>query len=169
MLISLLFYGIVSMLSNSVAKLIDHARESSMEAKPWIILGWVRILAQLFLFGVVNMVFDYGKIILVTGKRRSAIRATIGAFRFAVHRLSRTMAVYWICAAAGLLVLLVYHGISEALGQGSRITVLLVFVIRQLYMLARVGIRLWTWSSELHVLHFQFDDGRTGTALTRRR
>jgi hypothetical protein len=154
MLISLILYGLVAMLSNGAAKAIDHARESSMEAKPWIILGWIRLASATFLFGMVNMIFDYAKIILVVGERRSALRAALRAIGFVARHPLRTFAVYWVCAAAAFLLLLVYHGLTEALGQTSSITVVLVLVIRQCYTLARVWMRLWTWSSELHLYAF---------------
>ena len=125
-----------------------------MIASPWIILGWVRLLIVVFLIGVVNMIFDYGKIVCVVEDRRSAFRAAIAAAGFVARHFGRTLAVYWICAGFGLLFLLAYHGITEAAGQGTRSTILLVLVLRQAFMLVRMWLRLWTWSSELRVYTF---------------
>jgi hypothetical protein len=154
LLISALCYGAVLVLNRGMAAAVTRLREGSMVESTWTILGWFRLLLVAFLLGVVNMIFDYGKIVCVADNRRSAFRATLAALRFASRFPGRTLAVYWTCAGFGLLFLLAYHGITEAAGQGSRSTVLLVLVLRQALMLVRMWLRLWTWSSELHVYTF---------------
>ena len=154
MLISLVFYGLVLGLNSALNAAINRARESSMESHTWTIVHWIQLLIVFFLLCVVNMIIDYGKIICVAGGQRSAFRATIGAFRFVAMHLGQTSAVYWMCTAIGLLFLLVYYGITEGTGQNLRFTILLVLSLRQIYMIVRVWLRLWTWSSELNVYTF---------------
>lgn len=154
MLISLILYGIVLGLNNGITAAAGHAREASMQERPWVILHWFQLALLFGLLGVVNMIFDYAKIVCVAGERRSAIRATLAAFRFVARHPGATLSVYWMCGLFGLLFLLAYHGLSEAIGQDSAAGVVLVLILRQLYMLARMWLRLWTWSSELHVYNF---------------
>ncbi len=149
MLISLLFYGLVFMAANAATKAITYVRESSMQAKLWILLGWGRLAVELFLLGVVNMIFDYAKISIVTDGTRSPLRAVVNGWRFAANRKTPTLAVYWVCAAAGFLALLVYHGMTELIQQQSAAAIIAVLILRQAYTITRILIRLWTWSSEL--------------------
>ena len=154
LLISLVVYSAVFALTGSLGRGIEHFRESSMVSRPWIILHWIQIALAVFLIGVVNMVFDYAKIASVGGETRGALSATTSALRFVSRRPGRTLGVYWVCSAAALALLAAYHGITEATGQETATTVVLVFALRQAYMLARTWVRLWTWSSELHVYTF---------------
>jgi hypothetical protein len=153
-LVSIFFYGIVLALNGGIGRLISLARETSMEARPWTILHWLQIVVILFLMGVVNMIFDYAKILCVAGNARSALRATSGAIRFVFSNRGRTLAVYWICSANALALFLAYHGLSELAGQESIAMVVLVLALRQAYVMFRIWVRLWTWSSELHVYTF---------------
>ena len=149
-LVSLVFYGFVAALFGVGSRLIGKASESSMEAGPWIMLRWGLIGVAVFLAGVVNMTFDYAKIVLVTGEARGAVRATMRAAAFVASRPARTLAVYWICGAAALGMLAAYHGLSEFATQETVTRVVLVLVFRQAYVLFRIWARLWTWSSEVH-------------------
>lgn len=125
-----------------------------MAAGPFIVAGWIRMAVVFFLISTVNMIFDYAKVICVADGKHSAFRSTFGAFRFVAAHPGRTTAVYWTTVGVGLLFLLAYHGITEAAGQGSIAMVALVFVVRQAYVVARMWVRLWTWSSEMHVYAF---------------
>jgi hypothetical protein len=154
LLISLLFYGVVVALGGGLAALIGRARENSMVAGPWVILNWIRMLIVLVLFGIVNMVFDYAKVECVACETRSALRATGRAVRFVVTNPGLTFGVYWTCTLIAALLFAAYHGITELTGQDSATMVISVFVFRQLYVLVRIWVRLWTWSSEVRVYTF---------------
>lgn len=151
LLISLVFYGVVLAINGAVNAGIDRLKEDSMVARPWAILHWVQLSIVFLLFGTVNMIFDYAKVWCVVENRRSALKATLAALRFVFANPGRTLSVYWTCAAFGLLFLLAYHGLSELIGQGSALTVVILFFVRQIYAVARVWTRLWTWSSEVHL------------------
>jgi hypothetical protein len=154
MLISLACYAIMLAVNGGMGAALNRLREASMQAGPFAIAGWIRIAVIFFLLATVNMIFDYAKVICIADGHRGAFRATLAAFRFVAGHPGRTLAVYWISMAIGVLFLLAYHGITEAAGQSSVSMVALVFVLRQAYMLARMWLRLWTWSSELHVYAF---------------
>jgi hypothetical protein len=154
LLISLLFYGVGLATGGGLAALIGRARENSMVAGPWVVLNWIRMLIVAVLFGTVNMIFDFAKIECVACGARSALRATGRAVRFAVRNPGLTFGVYWTCTLMGALLFAAYHGVTELTGQDSAAMVISVFVLRQLYVLARVWIRLWTWSSEVRVYTF---------------
>lgn len=158
MLISAPIYAVGLAAYGIVTRIIVHARESSMEAHTWIILHWFQIAFFVFLAGVVNMVFDYAKIVCLTGEVRGALHAATRGLRFAFRNLSRTLTVYWICSGIALAMFLAYHGLSELATQETVTRVALVVALRQTYVLFRIWARLWTWSSEVHVYGFKAPD-----------
>lgn len=150
LLISAFFYGVVIALAGTGGRLSGRLAENSMEARPWVILSWVRAAVALFLAGGVNMVFDYAKIACITGEMRSAWRASMAGLRFVATNIGRTLAIYWICGAVAIAMLIAYHGLSEFASQETMPRVILVLALRQAYVLFRMWVRQWTWSSELH-------------------
>lgn len=148
LLIGLVCYGLVLAVNNGIVAATGRLRENSMEARPWVIVGWARLLLILFLFGTVNMVFDYAKIACVVDNRRSALKSVWAAFGFVWANLRSALAIYWMCSLIGFSFLLAYHGFSELIGQGSAAGVVLLFFVRQAYVLGRMWTRLWTWSAE---------------------
>ncbi len=155
MLISLVFYGIAIAAVSAISALLAHMRRDSMVAWPWVLLNGAQFLLILALFGIVNMIFDFAKIECVAGLTRSALRATLRSIRFVFRNPGRAFGVYWVCALISGLLLLAYHLLTEVMGQGSAAMVIAVLVTRQVYVLARISARLWTWSSELGIYTFR--------------
>lgn len=149
LLLALIAYGIVSFINSSIAGGIDQIKKTSMQAWPFTVLHWIRLLITGLLLGTVNMIFDYAKIVCVAENRRSAFRSVAAAIRFTFSNACPAFAIYWICSGVGLLFLLAYHGASELIGQASMPAVTLLFLVRQACMLCRMWVRLWTWSSEM--------------------
>jgi hypothetical protein len=154
MLLSLVCYAVVMAINGGTVAALNRLKESSMQAAPFVVAGWIRMAIVFFLFSTVNMIVDYARSIVVVDARRSAFGALVNAFRFVAAHPGRTLAVYWTTVAVGLLFLLAYHLLSETAGQASLAMIALVFGFRQAYVLARMWLRLWTWSSELHVYTF---------------
>jgi hypothetical protein len=147
-LISLLFYGVVFGILRGLSAARSRLFEDSMRAAPEDIATWcIQFIGLLLLFAV-NMTFDYAKIVCVVDDRK-ALRSTLRAVRFSVRHFGATYALFLIAAAVGIALLAIYHLISEWIGQGSVAAVIAVFILRQIYIIARFWVRLWTWGSEL--------------------
>ena len=124
-----------------------------MAESPWVILTWCARFLCFLLIGVVNMIFDYAKIAVVIDGRKAA-GAALRALKFTARNPGRTLVVYWIPAALGIALFAVSHALSELIGQQSVVAVILVFLVRQGYMLARAWVRLWAWASETRLYCF---------------
>jgi len=147
MLISLVFYGIVLAINRGLYVAIGRVSEDSMIERPWVILTWCERAFLFLLIGVVNMIFDYAKIAVVIDGRKAS-GAAMRALKFIGRNPGRTLAVYWTPAALGIALLGASHVLSELIGQQSMTAVIVVFLLRQAYMLARTWVRLWVWASE---------------------
>jgi len=147
-LISLVFYGVAFGIIRGLSAALSRFLEDSMRAAPEDVATWCVDFIGLLLLFAVNMTFDYAKIVCVVEDRK-ALRSTLRAVRFAVRRFGSTYGLFVIAAAVGIALLAIYHGISEWTGQGSVAAVIAVFLLRQVYILARFWVRLWTWGGEI--------------------
>jgi hypothetical protein len=147
-LISILFYGVAFAIVRGLLPVESRWSEQSMREAPGDMMLWGIRAFQILLFFAVNMIFDYAKIVCVVEDRK-ALRATWRALGFTLRNFGSTYGLFLVTAAAGIAFLAIYHGLSEWFGQNSIVAIAAVFLIRQVYILARFCVRLWTWGSEI--------------------
>lgn len=118
----------------------------------WTVL--VRVLAAaalvVALMHLVRMVFDYAKI-AVYSDGVSAWRGLRRGVGFVASRPGRTAAVYAGLALAALLVVAVYAGVAPGAGASTALTVAAAFLVSQLYLVARLAVRLSLLGAQLHL------------------
>jgi hypothetical protein len=107
-------------------------------------------LALYVLFGamvaVFNIVFDYAKVRAVVEDRRSMMGAVSAAGRFVLHNGAAT-ALFLLNFAAFLACLGIYALVAPGAGNAGW-TMWVGFAVGQLYVIARLAIKLTFWSSE---------------------
>jgi hypothetical protein len=157
-LYSLIAYGIVMGLGAALAAIGDKVWGEGSEAAPLIHFGWFRAALVLLLLGLVNLIFDYASIRLVAENGRKPFRLALGSFRFVWRHFgatSRLAAALW---AIKLAIVAVYFGVSRLLPQASMGPVVLLLLVRQVTVLARIWSRLLFVASQAEMY-----DGLTGT------
>ena len=147
-LLSILFYGAAFAIVRGLLSAESRWSEQSMREAPGDVMQWGIRAFQLLLFFAVNMIFDYAKIACVVEDRK-AVSAAWRGLGFVLRNFGSTYGLFLATAAVGIAFLAAYHGLSEWFGQNSTIAVAAVFLIRQIYILARFWVRLWTWGSEI--------------------
>ncbi len=113
-------------------------------------------LFVVFLLTLVNMAFDYAKIATFRENRRSMLLASLKGFGFVLSHPGRAMALYYGLGAVGVAMLFLYHIVAPGPGQSSMIGVAAAFVIAQLYLVAKLVLRLTFYSAQMSL----FDDAR---------
>jgi hypothetical protein len=98
------------------------------------------------LLSVVNMVFDYAKIMVVRGETRSSLAALRDALGFL--RL-KPFLLYLALAVVGLALLVVYAAAMPGGRQGSAAGVVLAFVFSQAVLVAKLFLRLTFYGSQV--------------------
>jgi len=102
-------------------------------------------------FGLVlaacNLVFDYAKVRAVVEDRRSALGAIGAALRFVQRNLAAAVTLYLADFALFVLVVSIYAGTALGVG-GIGWTMWIAFAIGQVYVLARLWVKLIFWASE---------------------
>lgn len=98
---------------------------------------------------VLRMISDYAKIAMVMEDRRSALFAAARGASFVVGRPIRALALVAIAGAIGLLMLYAYHLVAPGTSQASWTAVGAAFALGQLFLIARLSLRLTLLGAEL--------------------
>jgi hypothetical protein len=126
--------------------LADRTRTMAVERDVFL---WRVALYALFglLLVIVNVVFDYAKIRIVVEDRRSALGALSAAMRFVWRRLGRVAGLYALNGASFLILIALWALIAPGARSGG-LTLWLGFLVAQLYLLARLALKLQFLASE---------------------
>jgi len=114
------------------------------------VLLWVAAGAALvvLLLTLVRVVFDYAKIAVVLDERRSALGAAWAGVRFVARHPFKTLGLFWVFTGVALLLLWLYGALAPTAGPGSWAGVILAFLLGQLALATRLGLRLATLAGE---------------------
>jgi len=108
-------------------------------------------VALYVLFGtllvLVNVIFDYAKIRIVVEDRRSALGALSAAIRFVWRQRGRVAFLYALNGIAFLIVIAAWALVAPGV-RGGRAVLWLGFLASQLYVLARLALKLQFLASE---------------------
>ena len=94
-----------------------------------------------------NLVLDYAKIRAVVEDRRSMISALLAAWRFVTRRPLQVSGLYLLNGLVFFLVLAVYAAVVPGAG-GTGLSMWVVFLIGQAYILARLWTKLLFYASQ---------------------
>ena len=125
----------------------EAARNVTVErtALGWTLAGFALVV---LLLAVVRTAFDYAKVAVVLEDRRSAVGAALSGLGFVVRHPLRTLGLFAAFAVAGLLLLWLYGAVAPTAGPAGWIGVVAAFVLGQLALATRLGLRLATLGGE---------------------
>lgn len=150
LILALIFYGIfVVGFNNLLARLLTFLTRTWTQEKFVLLLSWMRLLTVAFLFLVVNMIFDYAKVRMVIDDKRSAVGSTVKSIKFVLKNFRKTFALFLFCVLMGLIIIAIYNPLEQWLPQNGKRGVILVFLLQELFILARVYVRLTFFSGEV--------------------
>jgi hypothetical protein len=113
---------------------------------------WVRVGgAVLFLIPVILllMIADYAKIRVVVNGDRSMLKTAWRATKFVLDRLLRTFSLEMLMLLIPLILFAVYLKIDLAIGMTTGTTILVMFVIQQLFLLSRAWTKVFFFAGEM--------------------
>lgn len=108
------------------------------------VLLWVLAAAALVvvLLVVVRVVFDYAKVMMVTENRYGVLLTTWAALGFVVAHPVRTFGLYAGIALMWVVILALYAAVAPGPAQSGWVTVILAFLVGQLMVILRLGLRV---------------------------
>jgi hypothetical protein len=147
-LFSLLFFAVAGAIGAGLNVAGLKIWGEGSEAGPLIYWGWFRVVVLACLLGLCSLAFDYAAIRLAAEDSRKSVRAYLGAFRFIWRTPFRTAGLYAVLWLIALLFLGAYTGVSRLVQQTSLALIVLLFLIRQATVLAKVWCRLLFYSAQ---------------------
>lgn len=146
-LYSLFFYAIALSVNGALSKAIDKAWGKGMVEAPIVHANWARQALLLLLFLFISMAMDFAKVRLVAGDSRRSLRACFGSFGFALRRAASVLPVWLALGLALALSTALYVAIANRIEAPTMGAIAALFVIQQVYVLARVWLRMMSWGS----------------------
>ncbi|GAB3801276.1 hypothetical protein GCM10028819_28180 [Spirosoma humi] len=107
----------------------------------WIGTGFFALFAltaTLFL-----CIGDYAKVLMLQEDERNAFRAFGQAGRLVLRNLAQTFGLYWLTILIGSGLFGIYFLLDELILMNGWLTILIMFVIQQLLIFARVSLKVW--------------------------
>ena len=104
--------------------------------------------ATAFLLVLVHMIFDYAKIATVVEGRRSMVFAALRAAGFVLLNPLRTFGLTAAILFVGALVVAFYSIVAPGVSQSTPAAVVLAFATGQIFLVARLGLRLTLLAAE---------------------
>ncbi len=108
----------------------------------WLVLP---ALAMAFAFSILAVINDYARYLLFKHEGLGIVWGFQKGISY-VFRNFRTVGFYWIIAAVGVLVGLLYLMLDTAIGMRGEVTIILMVVIQQLLVLCRVFLKNWNYA-----------------------
>lgn len=115
------------------------------------------------LLGLVHVIFDYAKIAAVLEGRRSMVMAALRGLGFVLSYPFRTLALALLVGLAGVGVVALYSMVAPGAGQSSPAAVVGAFLVAQLFLVGKLGLRLLLLGGETAL--FQSVTVRSGPSL----
>lgn len=121
-----------------------------------------RYLLLIFLFNIISLVFDYTKIKIVVDNSHKAFADVWATVKFVMRHFGNTLGLYLVISIVGWGLLLFYFFVEGTITPDSHLMIFAIFVLEQLYIVAKIWTRLLFYASQLEM----FKDLRAEVILT---
>ena len=157
------YYGVYRFAHWLLERIADWTRDVTVERTVLLdALAGFAVIALLLVF--VNMAFDYAKIATFREDRKSMLLAALAGFRFVLRSPVKTFGLYLLLAAVGAVLVAVYAGVAPGAGQSTPLTIGLAFAVGQVYLLARLALRLAFYGGQMTLYDELTAKARAGEA-----
>ncbi len=120
-------------------------------------------LVVVALLGLVNLLFGYAKIAVVYEGKPSSLGALVRAARFVAGHLGKAIGLYLTLALVGLGLIALYALVAPGPGQSTAVGIALAFLLGQLYLVARLALRLTFFSAQMRLYESERLGGAVGS------
>lgn len=144
----LLFVGL---LHGLVAGLLKALTQEAASEWPLVVANGLRLLALVLLLGIVSMFFDYAKIGLAAGNRRSVLREAWRTLKLVGRRFLKAWGLFLLAGLVFVALTLLYLEVARLLPKGTPLLLIAVFLWQQLFVLGRQFSRILFFASEIEL------------------
>ena len=147
-LISVILFYIVALLIDLLNRGIAGATATSPSEMTPFVFYMIRNVVVFFVLAILVTCFDYAKIRLVVDDRWSAIGAFGTGFKFTFKNFGKTFPLVLLLVLLGVVLMAIYGFLENLLPQTGYWTILIVFILQQLYMIGRLWLKGLFYASQ---------------------
>ena len=153
-LISLLFLLGVFIVNLLLSNLSGLLTENATTEHAGILLFVMRMVIVVFLLALTNMIFDYAKIMIVVNDYYDMIKAVKLTLMFVMMSLFKTVGLYTLYFLTAVIIGCIYLLIASLIDISNGFMVLLFFILSQVYMVAKIWIRISFFAGQYSFYHY---------------
>lgn len=159
----LFFTFLVDWVSDAIPQWTQNTPSEAIPFRYYMIAGGLTWLVLSFFF----MILDYARIRIVIEDRTSVLSASFAGARFAFSNFLNTFGLYLLLGIIGIAFIAMYALLESQVPQTSFWLIVLVFVLQQLYMIARFWLKA-TWYASQTSLYYKIStkEGSAGSMHT---
>jgi hypothetical protein len=152
-LFSLIFIFMAIITYLLISKLLGLITESSTTEHLPLILFILKILIFGAMLAMINMLFDYAKIMTVVNDFHGMYRTIKDALMFVIMSPKKTVGIYISYLITILFFMIIYLVVESFISVSGWVTILVFFLWTQIFMLSRVWIRLSFFAGQYSFYH----------------
>ena len=114
-----------------------------------ILLNLLRYSTIIFIFGILNLIFDYFRIRIVIHQNYNVLKDLWLSFKFVIKNFWRVSTLFWFFAALGLLLSILHTQINNYFNPTSYITIFAIFIVNQIFIFTKIWTKLLFISSQI--------------------
>lgn len=145
----ILFVIIYKILHPALFNLVDYITANFMSERSAYFVNFLGYMVILIVILFINLLLDYAKIVVVVEKRESAWEAVWWALKFIFKHFGKVSGLYLLVGIIGLSVAALFALILSTFTPSTVIILIIAILIQQVYILAKMGIRLCFYACQL--------------------
>lgn len=108
-------------------------------------------LFSLLLFGLLKIISDYAKFHIFLRKQKTVLPAIWSATKYVFRRFFKLYALFLMLLVAPLVAFAVYALLNHWIGMNSAVSILIMFLVQQVFVFTRGWLRVWRLGGQYHV------------------
>ena len=145
--VSFLFYFTAFLIYILLGSIFSNFTQNTVTEVLPVILTFTKIVILIIIFAVIMMIFDYAKIELITENSTGIFSAVFMAFKFFMMNIFKTFGIYFLYILTAIIIFAAFNLLNGYNSTDTSFTILLYFVLAQLFILARQFLRLALYGS----------------------
>ncbi len=149
LLISLLLYAVAFLLNDFFAYLIQSAFVNSEKAMAEFLLKLLKYILLIFLIGMVAIISDYSKVLMVADGEQRALTAIKKSTISIKRNFNQVFSVFLVISITGAIGAIIYNAIGRFIPRTPYYFLVLTFILQQMLVIFRLLIRMLFYSTEV--------------------
>lgn len=134
-----------------LSKILSSASDTVQSEASLIYIGLIGIIIYILIFIFLLVVTDYAKVMLVENEEYRPFRTILRSFGFVFRHFLTAYFLYLFLLVVPILLFIIYFRVEDGIGMSSGGKIFIIFIIQQVFVWARIFIKIWTLGSELNL------------------